>query len=138
VERGLAVPAAGRPGRRRRAIAVAAVLGAAAAAVLLALALRNLPRPAPPVDGPPAAEEPWPVASADDVQIISMDDRDRGALVVGQPPVNELVQLLAVNEVQVNKLEPDEQGRVGRLYGMDGSGSPMVIMPLDSDPDEDP
>ena len=78
------------------------------------------------------------MASADDVEIVSMDDRDRGALVVGEPPLSEPVELLTASEVQVNKLEPDEQGRVGRLYGMDGSGSPMVIMPLDSDPDEDP
>jgi anti-sigma factor RsiW len=137
VEHGLAAPPA-RPARRRRAaVAIAAIV--AAAAVLLALALKDPPvRPVPPDAGPPAAEEPWPVASADEVEIVSMDDRDRGALVVGEPPVGERVELLTANEVQVNKLGRDEQGWVGQLCGTDGSGSPMVVMQPSPGPDDAP
>jgi anti-sigma factor RsiW len=136
VERGLAVPLP-NPARRRRAVLAAALV--AAAAVLLALVLRGLPgRHAAPPDNSPGPEEPWPVVSADDVDIVSMDDRDRGTLVVGEPPVNEPVELLTAAEVKVNKLEPDEQGRVGRLLGSTGSGSPMVVMPFGTDPNDAP
>ena len=134
VERGLAVPQALPAGRRRAVVTAAALV--AAAAVLLALALRDPPaRPVRPDVEPPATEEPWPVASADEVEVLSMDDRDRGTLVVGEPPVNVPVELVTAQEVQVNKLEPDEQGRVGRLYG---NGSPMVVMPLGPGPDDAP
>jgi anti-sigma factor RsiW len=139
MERGLAVPSGGPTGGRRRAAVVAAAVVAAAAAVLLAVALNGLPvRPVLPGDTPQEDEEPWPVASADEVEVLSMDDRDRGTLVVGEPPVNVPVELVTAKEVQVNKLEPDEQGRVGRLYGMGASGSPIVIMPLEGAPEDDP
>jgi hypothetical protein len=110
---------------------MAAALVAAAAVVLLAVTLNRAPRPVSPPGGgdAPVAEEPWPVASPDDVEIVSMDDRDRGALIVGEPPLNETVELLTADEVRVSKLEPDAQGRVGRVYGLNGSGTPMVIMP---------
>jgi anti-sigma factor RsiW len=139
MERGLAVPSVRPAGGRRRAAVLAVAVVAAAAAVLLAVALNGLPlRPVPPGATPPETEEPWPVASADEVEVLSMDDRDRGTLVVGEPPVNVPVELVTAQEVQVNKLEPDEQGRVGRLYGMGASGSPIVIMPLEGAPDDDP
>ena len=107
-----------RPGRTaarpaRRAAVAAAALAAAAAVLLLALALKDPPPRAtfsPWSRTPPADEEPWAVVSADDVEILSMDDRDRGALVVGEPPVNEPMELLTEDEVQVNKL-PDANGR---------------------------
>jgi hypothetical protein len=134
VERGLATPPVRRVDWRRRLFLAGAAL-AAAAALLLVLLRKDAPRETRP-DETPAAEEAWPVASADDVLILSMDDRDRGALVVGEPPVNEPLQLLAADEVQVNKV-PDWQGRVGRLFKPEGPGAP-VIMSLPSDSDEDP
>jgi anti-sigma factor RsiW len=138
VERGLALPAARRPAWRRRLAAALTGL-AAAAALLLALARQGPPA----LNGPPqddtrvTAEEPWPVASADDVQIISMDDRDRGALVVGKPPVSEPLELVTTGDVKVSRLEPDGQGRVGRLRLPKGSDSPMIVMSLDPTPEEE-
>jgi len=138
VQRNLAAPRF-RPADWRRRIALGAAALAAAAALLLALVPNDRsPRNSVPVseDEPQdMAEEAWPVVSADDVQILSMDDRDRGALVVGEPPVNEPLQLLAADEVQVNKA-PDWQGRVGRLHTPQEPGAP-VIMSLSPDSDED-
>ncbi len=132
VESELALP---RARSRRVLIGLAAI--AAAAVVLLALALRRPPAgPPTPHDGP--GEEPWPVASADDVLILSMDDRDRGTLVVGEPPVNESLVLMGEDEIQVNSVQPDGQGRRGQLYVSKDSGIPMMIMPQGADPDEDP
>jgi Putative zinc-finger len=123
--------------RRRRGALVVALFGAAAA-VLLALVLKY-PRggnPGPADRPQPADEEVWSVVSADDVEILSMDDRDRGALVVGEPPVNEPMELLTEDEVQVNKL-PDGQGRAVRVHI--GSGAPYVVVSVGQpDPDEDP
>lgn len=135
VERGLAAPAA----RGRRAAIVAAAL-VAAAAVLLALALKDPPPKGQvqPVEPTLASdEEPWAVVSADDVEILSMDDRDRGALVVGAPPVNEPMEWLTVDEVQVNKL-PDANGRIGRLHVLPGASPQYIAVSVEQDPDEDP
>ncbi len=126
------------PTGRRRWAAVAVAVLAAAAAVLLALALKGPPGGhVSPVDQPPpAGEEPWEVVSADDVEILSMDDRDRGTLVVGEPPVNEPMELLTEDEVKVNKL-PDAPGQVGRLHVLPGSGAPYIVISVGQDPNED-
>jgi anti-sigma factor RsiW len=139
LEQYLATPPARRPAWRRRATVAVAALVAAAAVVLLAFALKDPTARTVPPDGEPQAEaeEPWPVASADDVEILSMDDRDRGTLVIGEPPVNEPLELLTEDEVQVNKL-PDGPGRVGRLRKPPGSGTPMVVLSLEPDPEEAP
>ncbi len=130
LERGLNARPGQPTGNRRRAGVMAAALVAAAAVVLLGVTLRNLPRPDPaPGAAVRIAEEPWPVVSPDDIEIVSMDDRDRGALVVGEPPVNDTVELVTADDVKVSKLEPDDHGRIGRVHGLDGSGSPMFIMP---------
>ena len=132
VESELALP---RARSRRLLIALAAI--AAAAVVLLALALRHPPAGSrTPNDGP--AEEPWPVASADDVQILSMDGRDRGTLVVGEPPVNESLELMAEDEIVVSDVQPDRHGRRPQLYVSEDSRIPMMIMPPSRDAEEDP
>jgi hypothetical protein len=120
-----------RPAWRRPAaglLAVAALL-TAAAAVLLALRADRLPPP-PSEDPQAQAEEPLPVVSADEVHIESMDDADRDMLLVGEPPVRGPLALLERNEVQVNQLDADEQGRKPSVYcPEEGSGNPMVVMP---------
>jgi anti-sigma-K factor RskA len=127
-----------RPANRRRrvAVVVAALAAlAAAAALLLALGLkyprggRVDPVPPPP---PVADEEVWSVVSPDDVEIVSMDDRDRGTLVVGEPPVNKPMELLTVDEVDVNKW-PEGPGRVGQLHA-----DPYVVFSVGPKSDDDP
>jgi hypothetical protein len=120
----LAVPPPA-PSRRRRRAAVAIL--AVAAALLGGLLLK-----------PRQDEEMWSVVSPDDVEILSMDDRDRGALVVGEPPVNEPMELLTEDEVRVDKL-PGGQGRNGRLHVLPGPGAPYVMVSVGgADPDSDP
>jgi len=136
IERDLAAPPARPRSWSRRVFAATAVL-AVAAVVVLAVALQRPPADQrTPNDALP--EDPWPVASADDVLILSMDDRDRGALVVGEPPVNESLVLMAADEVKVENVQPDGLGRRGQLFVSKDSGIPMMIMSLGPDPEEDP
>ncbi|HEX5273583.1 MAG TPA: hypothetical protein VFW33_23970, partial [Gemmataceae bacterium] len=111
----------------------------AAACLLAAVALKNLPaHRADPVAPPAPDEEVLTVLSPDEVDIVSMDDRDRGALVVGRPPVDEPMELLTQDEVSLDKL-PDAQGRVVRLHVSPGPGAPFVVVSVGQpDPDTDP
>jgi hypothetical protein len=92
--------------------------------VLLARSLwPGLPRPNVPGE---SGEEPFPVASAEDVTIISMDAHDMGALVVGQPPVQEgPLEMASRNDVKVLHVEPaGPDGPVARL--VQGDEIPMI------------
>jgi anti-sigma factor RsiW len=117
------------PGRRRAASRpLVWASGVAAAAVLLAVLLAQslgpgLPRP----DGAGAnEEETFPVASAEDVTIIGMDAHDVGALVVGQPPVQEgPLEMASRDDVKVLNVEPAwPDGPVARYEP--GNEIPMI------------
>jgi anti-sigma factor RsiW len=130
VEAGLATrPAPAEPKRRRAWVAgLLGMTALAAAAVLLAVLLR--PSPGPVLVAPaPDAEEPWPVVSVEDVRIVSMDDADREALVIGNPPVTDPLVLLGKDEVKVSRLEPDERSRVPQVETEDSSDFLMIVMP---------
>jgi anti-sigma-K factor RskA len=133
VERDLAAPPAParRPAWRRRASAALVAVAAVAAVVALALAL-NKWSPGDTTPTPTPEEEAWQVATDDDVHIISMDDADRAALVVGAPPVEGPLTLAEPDEVKVNWAKPDEEGHTGQLWrAPDGSGNPMFVMPTE-------
>jgi hypothetical protein len=108
---------------------VAVTLGtAAAAAILLAV---WLPRPdSPTLPVPVAAEEPYPVLTATDVEIVQVDDEDRSAVVVGQLPAPGSIDLLDSNEVTVNHIEQDQDGMMPRVCTPQGSNNPMIVAPL--------
>jgi hypothetical protein len=118
------------PAWPRRVAGALGVLAALAAAAALVAFLSPRP-PAPKPDEPAArAEEPLPVVAADEVWIESMDDADRDALVVGEPPVRGPMALLERDEVQVNHLDADERGRRPSVhYTEEGPGNPMIVMP---------
>jgi hypothetical protein len=117
-------------GGRRPYYLAAAVLAATAAALLLAL---SLPRPLPPDVGPPPEEvEPFPVATAEEVEITSIDGADTRALVVGVPPVTEPLLLAAAGEVTLTTVAADLQMMGGN------EGSPMIWAALQADPAEGP
>jgi hypothetical protein len=104
--------------------------GVMAAAAVLAVVLLSRPRegrlaPVPPRD------EPFPVATDEDIRIISMDDADRSALVVGQPPLREPLALLEPDEVTVEQIEPDAEGMQPRFAT---ESTPMIITPLRVEP----
>jgi anti-sigma factor RsiW len=120
IESALPAAAARRPLPWRRLVGGLAA-GLAAAAVVLAVVLRD--RPAEVV--PPPAIEPLPVVTADDVEIIRIDARDAGALVVGEPPLREALALLGPGEVIVDQVKSDVQGMDPHFQQ---SGPPMIIM----------
>jgi hypothetical protein len=98
--------------------------GAAAAAITVAF-LRAPPpaevaRPDPPwqqprpPDGPgpaprPGSAEPFPVATADEVEILSVRGPEMARLLVGRRPVEGPLELVAHGEVEVERAEPDFQ-----------------------------
>jgi len=119
-----------RPTQRpRRKWWAAASLLATAAAVLIVLGW-TLPSPRPD-DLPPLAarEEPWPVLANHEVRIISMDDADRGALVVGEPPLQDPLAFLSKGDVTVDQMEKDEDGMTPHLAN-EGSAPPMIVSPV--------
>ncbi len=121
----LPVRAEARPSRPRwlRWLGPAA---AVAAAVVVVVLLR--PRPeAPRIGAPPRLEQPFAVATDDDIRIISMDDTDHSALVVGQTPLREPLALVEPDEVTVEQVEPNADG-VQPRYATEGT--PMIITPL--------
>jgi AcrR family transcriptional regulator len=127
-------------GRRRAAARVAlwagAALAASAAAVWLALTLSrpgHVP-PAPPEPGgqeravnprpAPEADEPFPVATAEEVEILSIKGDDTETVLVGELPVSGSLVMADPGEVELTRAEP--QVRMG-------DGPPMVWVQPDKD-----
>ncbi len=92
-------PRPGTPWKRRLTWAAALVLGSAAA-VLLTVTLVS-PWGA---DQPPANLEPFPVASADEVDIIRVDGADADTLVVGRLPVDGPLPVATADEVEIVRI----------------------------------
>ncbi len=109
-----------RPARKARVAVGLGLTGlvAAAAAALVAVSLRG------------GADEPFPVLSADEVHIESMDDADVGALVVGEPPLREPLELLTSADVKVHGIDPDALGRLASVSTAKDAAAPLfVVMP---------
>jgi hypothetical protein len=117
----------------------AATVAAVAAALWLSLVLlwpvpeRQLvrqvvprPGPRPPVVQPqpvPEPIEPFPVATGDEVEVLSIRGADTETLVVGELPLDGPMVLVAAGEVEVKRAEPEVR--------MGGGGPPMLWTPLD-------
>jgi hypothetical protein len=117
-------------------------LALVAASVLLTIVLWSPLPPTPSTQqsrpGPIVGfGDPLVIASGEDVHIVSMNDADSSALIVGDPPVRGPLELLGPDEVKVNKVEPTDDGHKGALWPSSGSGTPMIVMPL-SAPDKEP
>jgi anti-sigma factor RsiW len=112
--------------RGRRWRAGIAALGTVAAGILLLL----VPRPGTmPV--PVAAEEAFPVASAEEVEIHSVAVADAGALVVGEPPLPVPIVLMAAGDATLKKIEADPGGRRPEVrMPASGEESPMIVAPF--------
>jgi hypothetical protein len=131
-----------RPSRRRLAWLIT---GLTAASVLLAATL-FVPSAAdymagwfsPSVSLPrnltDVPEAPLAVASADDIEIISMDDADRDALVVGEPPVREPLTLLAADEVHVEEVIGNMDGMNPRYFPGGGTAPMLIVEPSQTPP----
>jgi hypothetical protein len=99
---------------------------AVAAAVLVGILVgRNFwpvsPRPSGPV---------LPVATSEDVDIVSMDAGDAGALVVGDLPVQGPLELASAEDVTVDDTGHDVEVII-RDPDRPGSPPPMIMVPLD-------
>jgi hypothetical protein len=116
-----AVPAV-NPQRKHSPRPLWTMVSLTAAAILAGILLTRVwwigvphaqPQPQPQ---PQLTEEPFPVAEADDVTIISMDARDVAALVVGEPPVSGDLEFVRAADIRVIKCERcPKSGNVPRL-----------------------
>jgi anti-sigma factor RsiW len=101
---------------------IAGLLLAGAAAFLLMTSLRS------------RGEEPFPVATADEVEILSVAGADTHTLVVGQLPVRGPLELLEPGEVTVTSVEPDARDNmVPQMHDR----PPMIWARLGSDDVDD-
>lgn len=105
-------------------------LGAGLAAALALAVLWPAPRPVDPPDQPggPSGDS-FPVAAAHDVEIISVEDADLGALVVGDPPLREPLVLAELTDVDVKHVGPDADGLFPRVPAFEEFVAPMIVAP---------
>jgi len=119
-----------RPGvdaPRRRWIRIGLLGGVAAAALILALVVPGRDQE----DKTPSDIEELAILSAEDIDLISMEENDTRLLVVGNPPVQEPLVLVATGDVTLDSIEPDDDGFVPQARMNPGSSaSPMIVAPL--------
>jgi hypothetical protein len=141
-----ALPLDTEAGRRRwRWLAwVAGTVATTAAAVGLALYLL---RPAaddgraghdvrPPVQAAPGADDdltPFPVATADEVQILRVDGADTGTLVVGELPVRGALVLVGPGDVTITSVQPAADDNMVPQVRLEGARTPVVWAPLEGE-----
>lgn len=130
IDRDAARPLAQQRGSaRRRPLHFARLLVPVAAAVVLA-ALWFRPAPNETPSGPERGE-PFPMAAADDVEIVSMAGADYRALVVGKPPLSEPMVLVAHGDATEIQVRPDVDGMVPAVAKLaDGLATTMIVVPL--------
>jgi hypothetical protein len=112
-------------------------LGALAATLLLAVTLGPLP---PRAENGSAVDE-FPVLSPGDVNIISVDPADMGALVIGEAPMSGPFVAAAPGDVSVTSMRPAMDGVVPVVRVASGSSSvPMIVAPIrhDTEKENDP
>ncbi len=129
-------PASPAPRPRRAGRLLPQLIAAAAAALLLLTPGDYSPRPTHELPLP-AAPTPFPVASADEVEIVSIDAADLKALLVGWPPLRGELVLAAAGDVELHYAEPGENGWVPGVPDQEGT-PPMFIMPMPADAGEKP
>jgi anti-sigma factor RsiW len=111
----------------RRRLGWRTLATAAAAALLLALPGELGLRP----EAPLALAEvvPFPVAAAQDVEIVSIDSADLKSLLVGQPPLRGLLELAGAGDVLLHFTELDEHSWVPEMERQEGV-TPIFMVPM--------
>jgi anti-sigma factor RsiW len=109
---------------------------ATAATVFFALPPANLPAPSVPAAAPPLAgpdDEPYAMASADEVQIISLPEEAAHLLVVGEHPLRgQAVVLAKADEIEFLGIGTDLAGRFPELpTELAPDDAPMIWAPRD-------
>jgi anti-sigma factor RsiW len=138
VESGLARPAASRAVERYLARPMPRSGGrwtrwfaAAAAVMAMMLAGERLSRPVI------SADEVFPVATPEEVDILSVHGQDMAYLVVGDTPLKEPLALATGEDILVESIQPDADGMVPHV-GMtpEDTASPMLVAPVSAAPPE--
>jgi hypothetical protein len=113
--------------KRSRLIGVGLALIGTAAALLLMMNLGQFrPRELGILDD---SDGPFPVVSAADVDVLSMDDADSSILPVGEPRVQGPLEFAGAGDVMVRSVEPDADGRRPAVHmPPDGSAAPPMIV----------
>lgn len=119
-----------RSRRRWSRLTVSAVSAAAAAAVVIGLLLSGADKTAGVAFVPSAANDAFVVATSADVDIISLDDRDSMALVVGQPPLAGPVVLASAGDVDLKHVQKDADGMMPKVQMNEAGLAPMIIAPI--------
>jgi hypothetical protein len=123
-------PAQPRPNRRRLRYVAAAL---ATAAALVAALYLTAPKPVPGPDNvapPRAADDALALAGESDISIISIDDRDVGALVVGKSPLSGPVVLAAIGDVDLKGIQKAEDGMLPTAKMNEAGLAPMIVAPI--------
>jgi hypothetical protein len=137
IESGLAAPKpAPVPKRGSPALRIVAGVAAACLAALL-LAHQFMPAPGkttPPPIVPADDEEPYAVATADEIVILSMNPANMPSLVVGKSPVHGDLELAGPEDVSLVDTKPNNDGQ---LPGIRFGGTMPVIVPTATWGDKD-
>jgi hypothetical protein len=131
IERGLREPrvsVAPAARRGRWIVAVSFMISAAAAAAVFLVLMHTPPeQPTPIAPGLAVVPEAFPVTASEDVEIVSVDAADSGALVVGDLPLNKPIVLVEAGDFALRSVEANPDGE---WVQMDGDAAPMVWAPL--------
>jgi hypothetical protein len=122
-----------RPTAAWRRLARVLIPLSGAAAILLVFLFHQAGKHQSPVAPEPV--EPFPVASIDEIEIISMDDADRHALVIGKPPLSEPMVLVAAGDTSEIHIQADVDGMKPSI-ARPVDGATMIVAPLSSGVDE--
>jgi hypothetical protein len=132
-----------RPGRGRWRLGLLAGLITTAAAMLGGVVLARhiwlTPTPSPDLGGivqqtNPEDDEPFPVASLAEVNIIRLDPNDADRVVMGQPLIG-LLEFVSTEEIDIVQVDPDpETDRMPFLHR--NAGGPMIIIARADEDDE--
>jgi hypothetical protein len=119
------------PWWRRGLLAVIAATpftAAAAAVVAIYVPDRPVPVSSTPLEES-AADEVFQVAGAGDVEILSIRDADVPQLVVGEPPFNQAMLLVAAGDVRVDDVQPANDGMIPAMV-VGGNDAPLIFAPI--------
>jgi hypothetical protein len=85
----------------------------------------------PPAEISPPVFDPLPVASPEDVDIVSVHAGDMTLLLVGDWPVREPLNLVAPGDVFLENVEPAPDGMLPYVRtGIESAQVPMIVAPL--------
>lgn len=128
IEQGLAQTATEQKAESGRGSRWGTAAWAAAAAGILVLVGWHHWTPKP-IDG--VAEMAFPIASPEDVEIVSVDAAGARALLVGEPPVQAALVMMAAGDATLKSVEIVPAGQFPEVWmGPGEQESPMIVAPF--------